>query len=143
MYTNDAVIRPRYSETDQMGVIYNGYYYMWFEVGRSEFFRSLGYAYKQLEQEGIILPLTESSCKYYKPAMYDEEVLIRTSVDYLKGIRLGFKYEVLRKEDGELLAEGKTLHAFVDSNLKPIRYKMLSENFRAILDKLREDQPGL
>ncbi len=137
MYKNDAVVRPRYSETDQMGVIYHGNYYMWFEVGRSDFFRSLGYTYKKLEQEGIILPVVESSCKYIKPAMYDEEVLIRTFVEVQKGIRIGFKYEVLRKEDEELLAEGRTLHAFVGRDLKPIRLKSLNPEFRKLLEKIK------
>lgn len=137
MYKNDALVRPRYAETDQMGVIYHGNYYAWFEVGRSDFFRSLGYTYKRLEQEGIILPVVESSCKYIKPAMYDEEVLIRTYVEMQKGIRIGFKYEVLRKEDEVLLAEGRTLHAFVGKDLKPIRLKSLSEEFKAVLEKVR------
>jgi len=139
MYKHDAVVRPRYSETDQMGVIYHGNYYMWFEVGRSDYFRSLGYAYKRLEQEGIILPVVESSCRYIKPAMYDEEVLIRTQVELQKGIRIGFKYEVLRKEDEELLAEGRTLHAFVGRDLKPIRFKALSEEFRAVIERVKPD----
>lgn len=137
MYKNDALVRPRYAETDQMGVIYHGNYYAWFEVGRSDFFRSLGYTYKRLEQEGIILPVVESSCKYIKPAMYDEEVLIRTYVEMQKGIRIGFKYEILRKEDEVLLAEGRTLHAFVGKDLKPIRLKSLSEEFKAVLEKVR------
>ncbi|WP_430885541.1 acyl-CoA thioesterase [Fusibacter sp. JL216-2] len=137
MYKNDALVRPRYAETDQMGVIYHGNYYAWFEVGRSDFFRSLGYTYKRLEQEGIILPVVESSCKYIKPAMYDEEVLIRTFVEMQKGIRIGFKYEVLRKEDETLLAEGRTLHAFVGKDLKPIRLKTLSDQFKAVLEKVR------
>lgn len=137
MYKNDALVRPRYAETDQMGVIYHGNYYAWFEVGRSDFFRSLGYTYKRLEEEGIILPVVESSCKYIKPAMYDEEVLIRTFVEMQKGIRIGFKYEVLRKEDETLLAEGRTLHAFVGKDLKPIRLKTLSDQFKAVLEKVR------
>jgi len=112
---------------------------MWFEVGRSDYFRSLGYAYKRLEQEGIILPVVESSCRYIKPAMYDEEVLIRTQVEFQKGIRIGFKYEVLRKEDEELLAEGRTLHAFVGRDLKPIRFKALSEEFRAVIERVKPD----
>jgi acyl-CoA thioester hydrolase len=120
-----------------MGVIYHGNYYTWFEVGRSNFFRSLGYTYKRLESEGIILPVVESSCKYIKPALYDEEVLIRTSVASQKGVRLEFKYEVLRREDKELLAEGRTLHAFVGKDMKPIRIRALSQEFRNVLEKIK------
>lgn len=139
MYKNDAVVRPRYAETDQMGVIYHGNYYAWFEVGRSEFFRSLGYTYSRLEKEGIILPVVESSCKYIKPAMYDEEVLIRTRVESQKGIRIAFRYEVLRRSDEELLAEGRTLHAFVGLDLKPIRLKALNPEFRSVLDRIKPE----
>ncbi len=137
MYKHDAVIRPRYEETDQMGVIYHGNYYTWFEVGRSAFFRSLGYTYKRLEAEGIILPVVESGCRHIKPALYDEEVLIRTHVASQKGVRIEFKYEVLRKEDEVLLAEGRTLHAFVGRDLKPLRIRALSEEFRAVLERIK------
>ncbi len=137
MYKHDAVIRPRYEETDQMGVIYHGNYYTWFEVGRSTFFRSLGYTYKRLEAEGIILPVVESGCRHIKPALYDEEVLIRTHVASQKGVRIEFKYEVLRKEDEVLLAEGRTLHAFVGRDLKPLRIRALSEEFRAVLERIK------
>ena len=133
MYVNDAWIRVRYEETDQMGVVYNGNYYTWFEVGRSEFFRSLGYTYAQMEKEGMILPVIESSCIYKTPAKYDDEVFIRTTIKGLKGIRLEFQYEVLRKEDGELLASGKTIHAFVDKSLKPVNFKKMNPKVWEIL----------
>lgn len=123
MYANNALIRVRYAETDQMGVVYHGNYYTWFEVGRSEFFNSLGYTYRRLEEEGIILPVIESKCQYIKPAKYYDEVIIRTKIESFKGVRLTFKYEIIRKEDDVLLAQGKTVHAFVDKALKPVRIK--------------------
>ena len=126
-------IRPRYAETDQMGVVYHGNYFTWFEVGRSELFRTLGYTYKQLEDEGIILPVTECSCKYIKSALYDEMVIIKTSVDYLKGVRIGLKYEILRASDRELLAEGATVHAFVDKELKPVKIKRVNPKIWGLL----------
>lgn len=135
MYTNDAVIRVRYGETDQMGVVYHGNYYTWFEVGRSEFFSSLGYTYKRLEEEGIILPVTESSCQYTKPAKYYDEIIIRTKIDNLKGVRITFNYEVIRKEDNVLLAKGKTTHGFVNTSLKPVRIKKVNKEVWNILDK--------
>ncbi|WP_432402197.1 acyl-CoA thioesterase [Wukongibacter sp. M2B1] len=135
MYTNDAMIRVRYGETDQMGVVYHGNYYTWFEVGRSEFFNSLGYTYKRLEQEGIILPVTESHCEYIKPAKYFDEIFIRTRIDLLKGVRIAFVYEVIRKEDDVLLARGKTVHAFVNKELKPVRIKKANRKVWDILDR--------
>ncbi len=106
MYKNDALVRPRYAETDQMGVIYHGNYYAWFEVGRSDFFRSLGYTYKRLEEEGIILPVVESSCKYIKPAMYDEEVLIRTFVEMQKAFELDLSMRSCEKKMKPYLQRG-------------------------------------
>ncbi|MDF2546344.1 acyl-CoA thioesterase [Anaerosolibacter sp.] len=141
MYTNDAWLRVRYEETDQMGVVYNGNYYTWFEVGRSEFFRSLGYTYAQMEREGMILPVIESGCVYKIPAKYDDEILIRTRIEALKGIRLEFQYEIIRKEDGELLATGKTIHAFVDRSLKPVNFKKVNPKVWEILqDCMKEVQ---
>jgi len=135
MYTNDAIIRVRYGETDQMGVVYHGNYYTWFEVGRSEFFNSLGYTYKKLEEEGVILPVTESYCEYIKPAKYFDEVIIRTNIDSLKGVRITFNYEVIRKEDELLLAKGKTTHAFVNKELKPVKMKKVNQKVWDILQQ--------
>ncbi|MCT4564565.1 MAG: acyl-CoA thioesterase [Maledivibacter sp.] len=135
MYTNDALIRVRYGETDQMGIVYHGNYYTWFEVGRSEFFSSLGYTYRRLEEEGIILPVTESSCRYIKPAKYYDEIIIRTKIDTLKGIRITFSYEVIRKEDDVLLASGKTIHGFVNKDLKPVKIKKVNKEVWDILEQ--------
>ena len=99
MHINEAQVRVRYQETDQMGVAYHGNYYTWFEVGRSDFFRSLGYTYGQLENEGIIMPVISSYCEYKISAKYDEELLIRTKIQNLKGVRLEFNYQIIRKED--------------------------------------------
>ncbi|TCO68769.1 acyl-CoA thioesterase [Marinisporobacter balticus] len=120
---NDAYVRVRYEETDQMGVAYHGNYYTWFEVGRSSFFRFLGYTYAQLEKEGTILPVIESHCEYKVAAKYDDELFIRTEISKLKGVRVEFTYKVLRKCDEALLANGTTIHAFVNKNLKPINFK--------------------
>jgi len=115
MYKHDAAVRPRYAETDQMGVVYHANYLTYFEVGRSEFFRSLGYSYRELEQNGIILPVIKAEVEYVLPALYDDELRIRTWLSQLKGARLELHYEVLRGTDGaeQVLARGKTAHAFV------------------------------
>ncbi|QXM06464.1 acyl-CoA thioesterase [Crassaminicella indica] len=141
MYINDGYVRVRYEETDQMGVAYHGNYYTWFEVGRSSFFRSLGYTYVQLEKEGIILPVIESNCVYKIGARYDDELAIRTSIKELKGVRLKFEYEVIRKEDDVLLAKGSTTHAFVNTALKPVNFKKLNpEVWKALKDCCKEEE---
>ena len=139
MKYNDAVLRPRYEETDQMGVIYHANYYRYFEFGRSEFLRKLGYTYKEIEADGIIQPVVDSYCKYIKPAYYDEEIVVRTYISRLKGIRLVFEYEIFRKETEELLVTGKTTHTFVNSDMKPLRFKNLPERLRTILSEFVTD----
>jgi Thioesterase superfamily. len=80
MYTYDAKIRVRYGETDKMGIVYYANYLNWFEIGRTEFFRSLGMTYKELEDNKIMLPVIETNCKYIWSAEYDDIIIIRTRI---------------------------------------------------------------
>ncbi|HYB19893.1 MAG TPA: thioesterase family protein [Thermodesulfobacteriota bacterium] len=106
--------RVAYAEIDAMGIAYYANYLRWFEVGRTEFMRSLGIAYKEMEEQGTFLPVSEVFCKYQVPARYDDVLIIETSVDFLKRASIQFAYRVLRKSDGIELVTGSTLHAFVD-----------------------------
>ncbi len=145
MYTHDAVLRPRYAETDQMGVVYHANYLTYFEVGRSEFFRSLGYTYRELEQQGVIFPVIKADVEYLQPALYDDELRIRTWITHLKGARLEVHYEVLRDDGGavKLLARGKTAHAFVGKDLKPLKLRSANPEMWALLVKcVEEDTHG-
>lgn len=120
---NETVIRTRYAETDQMGIIYHANYFVWFEIGRTEFFRQLNMDYRELEEEDILLPVIDVRCKYIQSAKYDDEIIIKTKLTNLKGIRLIFSYEIIRMNDNVLLAEGYTKHAFVTKELKPVNFK--------------------
>ncbi|WP_026894588.1 acyl-CoA thioesterase [Clostridiisalibacter paucivorans] len=132
---NETVIRARYSETDQMGVIYHANYFNWFEIGRTSFFRQLGMDYKVLEDNNILLPVIDVGCKYILSAKYDDEIIIRTAIKKLKGVRIGFNYQIKRKRDDKLLAEGWTNHAFVNKDLKPINFK---KKFNDVWNRLME-----
>ncbi len=123
MYYHKEYIRPRYEETDQMGVIYHGNYITWFEQARSGFFRALGYSYKRLEDEGFWIPVIEVGCKYFAPAKYDEEVYVKTSIASHSGVRIELKYEVYDVETETLLVEGFTKHATTNKQLRPISLK--------------------
>jgi acyl-CoA thioester hydrolase len=119
-------IRVRYAETDQMNVVYYANYLVWFEVGRVELLRKLGFTYRQLEEEhGCILPVIKATCRYRSPARYDDQILIETRPALLRGPVLKFAYRILRKAeegaDPTLLAEGETVHVVCDSqmNKKP------------------------
>ena len=109
--------RVTYAETDKMGFVYYANYLVWFEIGRTELIRASGLAYKELEEMGINLPVIEASCRYKKPVKYDDLITIRTAVSEFEGIRLGFSYEITR--DGQVLAIGRTLHAFMDKDGRP------------------------
>ena len=134
-YTTEATIRVRYAETDKMGVVYHSNYIIWFEVGRVEMLRSFGFTYKEMESlDDTHLPVVEVRCRYKAPALYDDEVIIRT---HLKNVRDGlihFFYEAVRASDKTLLAEGETVHLVLDGkgNRKPFPEKYLAP-FRAAI----------
>lgn len=115
---SDAHVRVRYAETDQMGVVYHSNYIIWFEVGRVELLRTLGFTYREMEADGIHLPVVEVKCRYKQSAMYDDEIVIRTKMVNLRGSLIRFGYEALRESDGALLAEGETTHFVVGADLQ-------------------------
>ena len=103
----------RYGETDQMGYMYYGNYAQYYEVGRVEMLRSLGMSYSSMEADGIMMPVLELKCKYIKPALYDQEITVKTIIKTLPGIRIFFEYE-LYNENEELINIGATTLVFVD-----------------------------
>jgi acyl-CoA thioester hydrolase len=126
-------LRVRYAETDQMGVVYYANYFVWCEIGRVEFFRQLGYDYKQMEfSDDCHLPVVKATCRYRSPARYDDEVIIETKVAALRSHVIKFGYRLLRVEAGanQLLAEAETVHVSVDSNMQK---KMMPEKYLAAI----------
>ena len=116
-----SVVRVRYAETDKMGVVYYANYFVWFEVGRTDLLRSLGWTYREMEHAGIALPVIEAHCDYRRPARYDDEIEIRTRGRMLSPIRMEFTYEVARRGDDTVVASGRTVHAALDPTGKPCR----------------------
>jgi acyl-CoA thioester hydrolase len=115
---SETTLRVRYAETDQMAVVYHSNYFIWFEVGRVELMRQLGFSYQEMEAEGLHLPLVEAKCRYKHPARYDDEVTIRTHLAQMRGSLLRFHYELVRKSDGRRLAEGESVHVVVGRDMK-------------------------
>ena len=111
----------RYAETDKMGVVYYANYLVWFEVGRTDLLRSSGWNYRDLEAEGIGLPVIEAHCIYRASAKYDDEIEIRTTGEMLSPVRVKFSYEVVRAADAATLATGTTVHATVGRDGRPCR----------------------
>jgi acyl-CoA thioester hydrolase len=114
---NETRVRVRYAETDQMGVAYHSNYFIWFEVGRVELMRQLGYAYRDIERAGFFIAVADARCRYKAPARYDEELIVRTHLKNLRQTMVQFGYELLRASDGALLAEGETTHVVTDKKL--------------------------
>ncbi len=110
----ETTLRVRYAETDAMGIVYHTNYIVWFEVGRGEFLRQKGGRYRDLEEEGLFLPLTEVDARFVAAARYDDEVVVRTSVEELRSRTITMEYEVLMKDTGQVLVTGHTKHLCVD-----------------------------
>jgi acyl-CoA thioester hydrolase len=116
---SEAKIRVRYAETDPMGVVYHSNHFVWFEVGRVEFFRQLGFSYKDMEQQdGCHIAVVDARCRYKAPARYDDEVVVRTQLKNARESMVHFAYELVRATDGLLLAEGETMHVVIDREMK-------------------------
>ena len=115
MYETTTQIRVRYAETDQMGVVYHGNYAQYFEVGRVEAIRSLGFSYKNLEKMGVIMPIVELTSKFLRPAHYDDLLTIKTMLKELPtNHKIEFHQEVYNQHD-KLLTIGKVVLYFIDS----------------------------
>ncbi len=118
MYESTTHIRVRYGETDQMGYLYYGNYALYYEVGRAEAIRQLGYTYKELEDMGIMMPVVELKSQYFRPALYDNLITVRTILKELpEESKISFHSE-LYNEDGQLLNKGITTLVFYDPKEK-------------------------
>jgi acyl-CoA thioester hydrolase len=117
MYTSETKVRVRYGETDQMGFAYYGNYAQYYEVGRVEAMRGIGMSYREIEEQGIFLPVYTFSIKYLKPALYDDELTIKTTIPELPKARIRFEYTCYNTA-GDLLNEGETTLVFIDKATK-------------------------
>jgi acyl-CoA thioester hydrolase len=112
-------IRVRYAETDQMGVVYHANHFVWFEVGRVELFRQFGFSYRDMERDdGCFIAVVDARCRYKAPARYDEEIIVRTRLKNVRDSMVHFGYELVRADDGMLLAEGETVHVVTNAEMK-------------------------
>ena len=116
---NETRVRVRYAETDQMGVVYHSNHFIWFEIGRVEFLRQLGFSYKDMEAaDGCFIAVVDARCRYKAPARYDEEIIVRTHLKNIRESVIHFGYELVRASDGVLLAEGETTHIVADAQMR-------------------------
>ena len=136
-HVSEVRLRVRYAETDQMGVVYHANHFIWFEVGRVEFLRQLGFSYREMEEDdGCFIAVVDARCRYKAPAHYDDEVIVRTHLKNVRESLVHFGYEIVRVADDVLLAEGETTHVVTDAHMKkraiPEKY---AEAFRQAMNK--------
>ena len=129
--TNKTELRVYYSDTDHGHVVYYANYLKWFEIGRTEILRQAGFDYNDFEKQGLIAPVVEVHCNYKQPARYNDIIIIKTTLEYIGNSSIKFNYDIIRKKDNVLLANGYTVNVFVDiKTLKPIK---IPENLRKAL----------
>lgn len=161
------MFRARYQETDRMGVVYHANYLNWFEIGRTDMFRQLGFTYRSMEELGILLPVTSTDLQFKSPARYDDHIAVYARLTTFSALRVVYEYEIRRLTDsefagigaaesgfagvtrpplapqdfaGELLVAGTTSHVWVNGDWKPVRLdRALPELFREIAAALREE----
>lgn len=126
-------VRVIYADTDAMSVVYHSNYLKWFEVGRTELLRSIGYPYVRLEKEGFMLPVTECGCKYIHPARYDDVLEITTVISEVKAATIILEYEIRRKGERQLLVTGFTKHAVIDKCFKPVRLQKVAPDLYGLV----------
>lgn len=126
----------RYAETDQMGIVHHSNYPVWFEAGRTDFFKKIGISYSSIETKGVILPLYEINCKFISPAKYEDEVLVISGIKDITRVRLSFSYQVLNVCSKKLIATGETMHAWTDKDLKPVNAEKNIPDIFAFLNKI-------
>jgi acyl-CoA thioester hydrolase len=117
--SGETKLRVRYAETDKMGVVYHSNFVIWFEVGRVELLRQLGFQYSEMEsKDDCHIPVVDLRVRYKVPAQYDDEIMVRTRIKNVRASLLHFSYEIFREADRTLLATGETMHIIVDSKLE-------------------------
>lgn len=116
MFTSETQIRVRYAETDQMGIVYHGNYFLYFESARAESIRQLGYSYAEMEKKGVVMPVVDVHCRYLRPAKYDDLLTVKTVLKELPvHHKVEFHHEIFN-EKAELLAAGKIILNFIEVN---------------------------
>lgn len=136
---HETTVRVRYGEVDRMGVVYHAHYLPYFETGRTEFLRSLGRSYREVEESGTLLVVADAGLRFLRPAGYDDELRVRTRLTAVTGVRLVFEYEVDRPVDGVRCATGHTTLAATDPRGRPTR---LPADLRVRLAELVEPTVG-
>lgn len=130
MYSETKIV-VRYAETDKMGIVHHSVYPIWYEQGRTDFIKLADLTYSKIEELGIMLPLVSLTSNFKKPADYEDELIVRTSISKFTPARIEFYYEVYK--NNEIINTGTTVHAWVGKDLRPLNLK---KNYSEIYSKI-------
>ena len=139
MNTVPYVRRANYYETDQMGVVHHSNYIRWFEEARIDFFRQHGIDYREMENQGIIIPVVDVQCTYKRSVRFDDWMEIHLVMDQYNGVRMCFRYEVRFQKDGALAATGHSTHCFIGKYGKPFALQRVDKTLHAKIKQLSEE----
>ncbi len=132
-----SYVVARYAETDQMGIVHHSVYPIWYEISRTDFVKSLGITYSQLEKMGVMTPLVDLHCHYSGVAKYEDQLLVECSVSSLSPSRVEFSYRIFRQGEDLPLNTGTTLHAWVDAQtFRPVNMKKRFPDLYAKMENL-------
>ena len=134
MLSHRHTFRPIYGDTDMMGVVYYANYFRYFEAGRTEFLRAVGFRYKEFEKNGFALPVVSASARYHAPARYDDELALETTLSEVRFSTVRMTYRLTLVSDASLIATGETRHACLGPDGRVVR---LPQEF---LDRLGADR---
>lgn len=130
----------RYAETDQMGVVHHSRYFVWLEMARTDYIKSVGMSYSDMEKVGVMLPVTGVSCKYRLPAKYDDNLVVTARITRFSPARIEFEYTITKKGETDILAVGTSSHGFVDSQtFKPLNFKRAMPDLYEKMQKCAEE----
>jgi len=121
MAPSPTTVRVRYAETDQMGVVYHSNYFLYFEVGRTDYMRQIGLPYRDMEAAGAHMVVVETSARFRAPARYDDVLVIETRPVQVTAVRVTFEYRIRREGETEVLVEGSTVLACLGDDMRPRR----------------------
>lgn|SRR5690625_1787440 len=137
---SETTLTVRYAETDQMGVVHHSNYLVWFEVGRTNFMKTTGFHYAELEKSGILAPVIAADLQYKQPACYGEEVTVVTSLAQYNGIRMTYYYEILN-EKNDILVTGNTSHTIVKKDtFKPVRLRNILPEMHDVYKRIINEE---
>ena len=131
MKTNETEQRVYYADTDHEGVVYYANYLRWFEMGRTEILRQYGFDYSDIENKNLIVPVVEVKCNYKQSAKYNDIIIIKTTIENIGNSSIKFHYEIIRKENNKLMAEGYTVNVYVDK--KTMKSTKITDELRNAL----------